>query len=86
MKIVEARETSFACPSQWEGTLDDGREFYLRERHGQARLDVPYGTTVRAIEVVEGSCGDLASFLRVFSELELAPDAKIVEFDLDAVS
>lgn len=34
-----------ACPEQHWGTLDDGRVFYLRYRHGQARLHVgPPGT------------------------------------------
>jgi len=77
VKVVEARMTSWACPTQWEGTLDDGRSFYLRERHGRARLDIPYGQTVRAVELEEGSLYAIEEFLEVFTELELAPGARI---------
>lgn len=33
-KVVALRKTSLACPSQWEGTLEDGRVVYVRYRHG----------------------------------------------------
>jgi len=33
-KVVALRKTSLACPSQWEGVLDDGRAVYARYRHG----------------------------------------------------
>jgi hypothetical protein len=36
---VVARQTSTACPEQWEGSVD-GRSFYFRERHGQWRIEL----------------------------------------------
>lgn len=33
-KVVALQKTCTACPSQWEGTLEDGRAFYVRYRHG----------------------------------------------------
>lgn len=33
-KVVALKKTSLACPSQWEGTLADGRVVYVRYRHG----------------------------------------------------
>jgi len=33
-KVIEIERTCFACPSQWEGKLDDGREIYIRYRNG----------------------------------------------------
>lgn len=39
--IVEIDEkTCSACPTQWEGKLNDGRSFYFRYRWGGARLSV----------------------------------------------
>lgn len=32
--------TCFACPTQYEGRLRDGRWFYFRLRHGAARLGI----------------------------------------------
>jgi hypothetical protein len=40
-KVVALTKTCIACPSQWEGTLDDGRTIYVRYRHG--RLSVGAG-------------------------------------------
>ncbi len=75
--------TSLAAPSQWEGELEDGRTFYLRERHSVARLDVPHGTTVRSVEIDEAVTPhiSLQDFLAIFPELELAPDAKLGTVD-----
>lgn len=37
--VAETLErTCFACPSQWEGSLSDGRMFYIRYRHGTFAL------------------------------------------------
>ena len=33
-EIKHLRLTCMACPSQWEGTLTDGRTFYIRYRYG----------------------------------------------------
>lgn len=42
--LRELRKTCGACPSQWEGTLEDGREVYIRYRWGG--LEVVVGKTV----------------------------------------
>ncbi len=34
-KVVALEKTSLACPSQWEGTLEDGRVLYARYRWGE---------------------------------------------------
>jgi hypothetical protein len=36
--VATYRETCIACPTQYEGTLKDGRVFYFRYRHGRATL------------------------------------------------
>ena len=58
------KKTCLACPSQWEGALDDGRAVYARFRHGH--LSVGIGETVEgAVDnamsdqaVYEGEIGD----------------------------
>jgi hypothetical protein len=45
-KVVALRKTCIACPSQWEGALDDGRVIYVRYRHG--RLSVGTGDDIDA--------------------------------------
>lgn len=39
-KVVALTETSLACPSQWEGTLEDGWVVYARYRHGRLSVGV----------------------------------------------
>lgn len=39
-KMVALTETCVACPSQWEGTLEDGRAVYARYRHGKLSVGV----------------------------------------------
>jgi hypothetical protein len=34
MRAITITQTCLACPSQWEGELDDGRFFYARYRWG----------------------------------------------------
>lgn len=34
MKVIKLTKTCEACPSQWEGTLEDGRMIYIRYRWG----------------------------------------------------
>lgn len=34
MKIKELKQTTQACPSQWEGTMEDGKFIYIRFRWG----------------------------------------------------
>jgi hypothetical protein len=35
--FVTLTQTCFACPSQWEGQLDDGRYVYIRYRWGMLK-------------------------------------------------
>ena len=55
--LVEYDEmTCFACPTQYEGKLKDGRYFYFRYRHGYASLRL--GTcAVAAVSGVSGETG-----------------------------
>ncbi|HSC21090.1 MAG TPA: hypothetical protein VLC07_05125, partial [Solirubrobacterales bacterium] len=46
MKVKAFKRTCLACPSQWEGTLDDERAVYARYRHGE--LIVGAGKTIDA--------------------------------------
>ena len=39
-KLVTLKRTCIACPSQWEGTLEDGRAIYARYRHGELSVGV----------------------------------------------
>lgn len=54
-KVVALRKTCIACPSQWEGALDDGRVIYIRYRHGT--LSVGTGDDIAAA-VRNGSSND----------------------------
>lgn len=40
MKIINLECTCGACPTQYEGKLEDGRMFYFRYRWGYASLSV----------------------------------------------
>lgn len=57
-KVTALRKTSTACPSQWEGTLEDGRAVYARYRHGH--LSVGVGDDVE--EAVRSSTSDRALY------------------------
>jgi len=37
-KVVSIEQTCGACPSQWEGRLDDGRGLYVRYRYGKLKI------------------------------------------------
>jgi hypothetical protein len=39
-KVVGLKRTCTACPSQWEGTLEDGRVIYARYRHGALSVGI----------------------------------------------
>lgn len=57
-KVRTLQKTSLACPSQWEGVLNDGRAVYARFRHGN--LSVGVGETVKG--AVENAMSDQALF------------------------
>lgn len=39
-KIVTLKRTTWACPTQWVATLDDGRTVYARSRNGEFSVGV----------------------------------------------
>ncbi|MGD9736419.1 MAG: hypothetical protein AB7V58_12575 [Solirubrobacterales bacterium] len=39
-KVAALKKTCTACPSQWEGTLEDGRVIYARYRWGELSVGV----------------------------------------------
>lgn len=53
MKVKTLKKACLACPSQWEGDLDDGRVVYVRYRHGE--LSVGVGETINAAVQNAGS-------------------------------
>jgi hypothetical protein len=83
MKIKEFRKTCQACPSQWEGETEDGKEIYVRYRHGHLTIDVGnpkvdylYRNTI----IFEKQIGD--NLDGVMTEEELKPYLKEAGFDL----
>ncbi len=44
-KVVEIRQTSEACPAQWEGKTENGQSLYIRFRWGVLRAELD-GETV----------------------------------------
>jgi hypothetical protein len=39
-RIVRLKRTTWACPTQWVATLDDGRTVYARSRHGEFSVGI----------------------------------------------
>jgi hypothetical protein len=75
-KVKSLTKTCHACPSQWEGKLDDGRDLYIRFRWGWLTLSVagkkviglPHGDKFAGIidlETVDKLTGDLFDFSEV---------------------
>jgi hypothetical protein len=42
-KVVDLKRTTWACPTQWEGRLEDGRSLYARCRHGELSVGLGDG-------------------------------------------
>jgi hypothetical protein len=86
--VLTLRKTCIACPSQWEGALDDGHTVYARFRHG--RLSVGIGETVEgAVDnamsdqaLYQGEIGDGLDGFMDFEELK-AHLRGLIEFPLD---
>jgi len=74
--VLKLKKTCLSCPSQWEGTLDDGRAVYARFRHGN--LSVGIGETVKKAAdnarsdqaLYEGDLGDRYDGFMDFEELK----------------
>lgn len=88
--VLTLKKTCLACPSQWEGTLDDGRAVYARFRHGH--LSVGIGETINgAVDnamsgeaLYEGEIGDRLDGFMDFEELK-AQLRGLIEFPADLI-
>jgi hypothetical protein len=89
-KVLTLKITCLACPSQWEGNLEDGRAVYARFRHGH--LSVGIGGTVKEAvgnamsdrALHEGDIGDRLDGFMDFDELK-AHLRGLLEFPADLV-
>jgi len=52
--MIEKHRTCMACPSQWEGKLDDGRMFYMRYRHSHFSFEVSLKPTDDVYDAIDG--------------------------------
>lgn len=57
MVVDNIIQTCSACPSQWEGSLEDGRMFYARYRWGCLSIEVSKEPTNDVLEAI-GEDGD----------------------------
>ena len=67
--------TCSACPSQWDGVLDDGRSIYVRYRWGGLSIRVasevgPEGDAVGGKEIFSGNFGDGLDGVMSYEELK----------------
>lgn len=56
MKVVEMTQTVMACPSAWEGKMEDGSELYVKYRYGNLRIVID-GDTVYEKQLSDGMDG-----------------------------
>jgi hypothetical protein len=75
-KVLTLKKTCLACPSQWEGDLEDGRAVYARFRHGHLSVGIG-GTVKQAVgnamsdqALYEGNIGDGLDGFMDFDELK----------------
>lgn len=54
IKVIEVKQTCFACPSQWEGYTEDGRTIYVRFRHGFLSVRLSAEKSIDTSDAVEG--------------------------------
>jgi len=80
-KIKEIEKTCSACPSQWEGTLDNGKMIYIRYRWGYLSVRISNEPTnnpmnaVNGIEIFGLNYGDgFDGVIELDKVLELAKD------------
>ena len=52
--VTTIKQTCSACPSQWEGTLSDGKMIYVRYRWGYLSIRVSPGPTTDISDAVGG--------------------------------
>lgn len=66
MKVSDMYVTCPAVPTQLEGTLEDGRHFYFRERHGEWSFgmgDSPYAAVENSFD--SGYGGECDEFMTI---------------------
>ncbi|WP_028058300.1 hypothetical protein [Candidatus Solirubrobacter pratensis] len=61
VEITDLEQTCWACPSQWEGKLADGRHVYIRYRWGFLRVTV--GATMN--DAIKVGSSDLMAHVRL---------------------
>lgn len=81
-KVKYIKQTRSACPSQWEGELENGQDFYIRYRWGHLTLDVPFGTTIFGKQL-GGSLSGYLSDYRMLDALSQHLDFSNVEWESD---
>lgn len=54
LQIKDLKRTCYACPSQWEGTLEDGHMIYIRYRHGRFSVSKSPTPTDDVMDAVGG--------------------------------
>jgi hypothetical protein len=54
MKVISLIQTCSACPSQWEGKLEDGRMIYIRYRWGGLAIQISSQPTDDVYDAVAG--------------------------------
>ena len=52
MKVKSLHCTGSACPTEYEGHLEDGRMFYFRYRWGRAKLTISKTPTLDVMQVL----------------------------------
>lgn len=68
-RVVALKKTCIACPSQWEGVLEDGRVIYARYRWGELSVGVGDGVD----EAVRNGMSDGALYADPVSAARVAP-------------
>ena len=53
-KVDSLYRTCIACPSQWEGNLEDGRIFYIRYRWGYFSASVSKAPSEEVSDALDG--------------------------------
>jgi len=54
IKIEDLKKTCDACPSQWEGYLEDGRQVYIRYRWSRLSVRISHEPTDEEFAAVRG--------------------------------
>lgn len=89
-KVTALKRTCLACPSQWEGTLEDGRAVYARYRHGELSIglgndiDEAVRNASSAVALYAEEIGDGLDGFMSFEELKVRL-CGVLEFSAELV-